>query len=466
MPAGFETHHVMPFPVRPIIAVGTKFFRAAITLGIVLGMQIFAAEFFVAPRGDDSASGTLDAPFASVQRAQKAAAPGDTVWIRGGIYAMSGAQIAEERRGQAHVTLLEKNGTAAKPIRFWAYRDEQPVFDFSAVKPAGLRVTAFYVTGSWLHLRGLTVIGVQVTITGHTQSICFDNHGDHNVFERLTMRDGQAIGLWIGRGSDNLVLNCDAYRNHDFTSEDHLGGNVDGFGFHAPRGSVNNVFRGCRAWFNSDDGFDCINTAEAVLFENCWAFYNGFDPKFTSLGDGNGFKAGGYARTPPANLPNPIPHHVVRNCVAVRNKASGFYANHHPGGIDWLNNTAYRNKINFNLLGRNTADVNDVPGYGHKMKNNLGYKGRTELSNLNEAASDVGGNYFNLPVRIEDRDFAGLDEAELVKPRQPNGDLPEIAFLHLAKSSGLIDRGSDVGLPFAGKAPDLGAFEFGQPKKP
>ena len=65
----------------------------------------------------------------------------------------------------------------------------------------------------------------------------------------------------------------------------------NGFGFHGPRGSVGNVFRGCRAWFNSDDGFDFINSGEAAVAEDCWAFYNGFSPRFEPLADGNGFKA-------------------------------------------------------------------------------------------------------------------------------------------------------------------------------
>ena len=149
--------------------------------------------------------------------------------------------------------------------------------------------------------------------------------------------------------------------------------------------------------------------------------------------------------------------------MAVRNKAAGFYANHHHGGNDWLNNTAYLNGTNFNMLCRN--ETGDVPGFGHRMKNNLGYKGRTEVSNLDAAAGDVSGNYFNLPVKAEDKDFAGLDVAELIKPRQANGDLPEMAFLHLVRDSSLTDQGTDVGLPFAGKAPDLGAFEFGGVKK-
>ncbi|HEV7868713.1 MAG TPA: right-handed parallel beta-helix repeat-containing protein [Chthoniobacteraceae bacterium] len=446
-----------------------KLFLSLMLLWAACLSPLTAAEFYVAVTGNDAHSGTLDSPFATVQRAQKAAEPGDTVWVRGGIYLLSETQIAQTPRGRAHVTLLDKSGRDGAPIRYWAYQDEKPVFDLSAVKPARLRVTAFRVDGSWLHLKGITVTGVQVTITRHTQSICFDNQGDHNVFEQLTMRDGQAIGFWLGSGSHNLVLNCDAYRNHDYTSENGRGVNVDGFGFHAPKGSVNNVFRGCRAWFNSDDGFDFINTSEPVTVENCWAFYNGFNADFRNLGDGHGFKAGGYARRPASELPDPIPRHVVRQCLAVRNKAAGFYANHQPGGIDWLNNTAYRNSVNFNMLGRNLTDVTDVPGYGHKMKNNLGYKGRTELSNLNAAASEVSGNYFNLPVEIDDSDFAGMDEADLIKPRQANGDLPRVSFLRLVKGSDLIDAGTDIGLPFFGTAPDLGVFEAGledAPAKP
>ncbi|MEZ4826240.1 MAG: hypothetical protein R3C61_08085 [Bacteroidia bacterium] len=62
--------------------------------------------------------------------------------------------------------------------------------------------------------------------------------------------------------------------------EDGLGSNTDGFGCHPNPGSPGNVFRGCRAWFNSDDGFDIIRADESVVFENCWAFYNGFSTAF------------------------------------------------------------------------------------------------------------------------------------------------------------------------------------------
>ena len=430
-----------------------------------LAVSAHAASFYVAPTGADTNAGSIAAPFATVQRAQQAAAPGDTIYLRGGTYAMTEAQIAHREGIYSCVTFLDKSGTPGHRISYEAYPGERPIFDFSQVKPKGQRVAAFRVAGSWLHLKGFEVVGVQVTILTHTQSICFDNQGSDNLYEQLSAHDGKAIGFWIGRGSNNLVLNCDAFRNYDDVSENRRGGNVDGFGHHVPKGSAHNVFRGCRAWFNSDDGYDFINSAEAATVENCWAFYNGYSTAFESLGDGNGFKAGGYGATPASRLPEPIPRHVVVGCVAVRNKVNGFYANHHVGGVDFLNNTALRNNTNFNLLGRELDNRTDIPGRGHRLKNNLGLEARTaEVAQLDAQACDATNNYFDLPVKITAADFMGLDEADLVKPRQPNGDLPDVPLLHLAPGSAAIDRGVDLGRPFAGAAPDLGAFEFGAAK--
>ncbi len=418
-----------------------------------------AAEFFVAPTGNDRDPGTLAKPFATVQRAQDAVAPGDIVNIRGGTYVMQKSQIAHKERIWAYVIYLNKSGTPDHRITYQAYKDERPIFDFSAVKPAGMRIDAFYIPASWVHIKGLEVTGVQVTIKQHTQSICFANDGSHNIYELLNMHDGQAIGIYSVKGSENLFLNCDAYRNWDFTSEDGKGGNVDGFGCHPPKGGTGNVFRGCRAWYNSDDGYDCINAHESVTFENCWALYSGLSPKLEKLGDGNGFKAGGYGSTPASGLPNPIPRHTVRFCLAVGNRASGFYSNHHPGGSDWFNNSAFRNGTNFNMLCRLADNRTDIDGYGHKLRNNLGYKSRAELSRLDVSKSDAANNSFDLGLKISDADFVSLDESELIKPRQANGDLPVVGFMHLSPNSVLIDKGVDLKFPFQGAAPDLGAFE-------
>jgi len=422
----------------------------------------FSATFYVAPNGNDANDGTIDKPFATIQKAQQMVNPGDLVYLRGGTYHVQPGQIAKTERQWAYVTYLDKSGTADKPIKYWAYPNEKPIFDLSAIKPEGLRVTVFYVSGSWIHLKGFEVIGTQVTIKTHTQSECFENQGSNNIYEMLSMHDGMAIGFYLLNGSNNLILNCDAYRNWDYYSENGRGGNTDGFGCHPRAGAKNNVFRGCRSWFNSDDGYDVINSAESVTFDHCWAMYNGFGTDFKSLGDGNGFKAGGFARRPANEIPNPIPRHTVQFCLAVRNKASGFYANHHINGDNWYNNTAYRNGNNFNMLNRLLEDPNaDVPGYSQKMRNNLGYKGGRELTNLDNAKSDIANNYFDLNLDASDADFMSLDEALLVAPRKADGSLPDNDFMRLKAGSKFIDKGIDIGFPFKGKAPDLGCFEFG-----
>jgi hypothetical protein len=415
-------------------------------LGVLLGVALSleaaaAAKFCVAPTGSDSNPGTKERPFASIRRAQEAAAPGDIVYIRGGTYRMKESDIARRDSFLASIIHLDKSGTRGKPISYFAYPGERPVFDCSQVKPQGLRISAFRIRASWIHIKGIDVTGVQVTATGHTQSICFENYGDHNIYEHLAMHDGQAIGLFITRGANNLVLNCDAYRNHDITSEGGRGGNTDGFGCHVPRGGANNVFRGCRAWFNSDDGFDCISQGDAVTFENCWAMYNGYSRDFKKLGDGTGFKAGGFGIDPRKRFPNPIPRNRVIRCIAVRNRNSGFYANHHPGGIDWIHNSAYRNGTNFNFLGRSSDGRADIPGQGHKIINNLSYGTTRHFSNLDMASSESSGNSFDRDYKLSDSDFLSLDEEALMAPRKPNGDLPDIRFMVPAKRSPLAAAG-------------------------
>lgn len=436
-----------------------KFFLLASSLVLLVSERCWSATYFVAPDGSDNSAGTLEAPFATINRAQEEVEPGDTVYLRGGTYHMDESHIAQKRRIWAYVIRLDKSGTAEKPIRYVAYQDERPIFDFSQVKPPGMRVHAFSIVGSWLHLRGIEVVGVQVTAKGHTQSVCFAHDGSHNVLENLSMHDGMAIGIYALRGRDNLFLNCDAYNNYDSVSEGGRGGNVDGFGCHPSRGATGNVFRGCRAWFNSDDGFDCINAAETVRFENCWAFWNGYSPEFKSRADGNGFKAGGYAGAPAFRLPRPIPRHEVVQCLAVGNKSSGFYANHHIGGCDWINNTAYRNGANFNMLGRTADNAKDVPGYDHLLRNNLSFGGRRHITNVNPENCDGSCNSFDRDIEVSKSDFLSLDTKQLIQPRKPSGELPEIELLHLAPESQLIDLGEPADLPFLGKAPDLGAFE-------
>jgi pectate lyase len=418
-----------------------------------------SATWWVATNGLDSNTGASNSPFATIMRAQTAASAGDTVNLRGGTYFLNNTNFTATNAPWAIVNNINKSG-----ISYLAYPGELPVFDFSQTDPGSNRETAFLVTASSCVFKGFDVVGVQVTIqTNHTQSENFRiAGGNFNRFEQLRMHDGMGNGWYLTSGASNLVINCDAWNNRGLDSGSL--GNTDGFGCHPNKtNQTGNILMGCRAWFNSDDGYDCIRSYAKVTFSNCWAFDNGyFTNGASSTGDGNGVKGGGYGlngtNTPGGTvLPVPVPRHLIEFCVAVHNRANGIYANHHVGGCDWFNNTAYRNGSDFDMQGALDDNLTDVPGYGHVMKNNLGFKAPTALGTSN----DVTFNYFTLPVTVDSNDFVTMDESLLAAPRQADGSLPYIAFLQLAGSSDLVDAGTNIGFAYAGTAPDLGAFERG-----
>jgi len=367
----------------------------------------------------------------------------------------------------ACITYLDKSGTEGHTIKYWAYPGERPIFDFSAVKPANQRVVGIYVVGSYLHIKGLEMTGIQTTITAHTESYCIYSTGSHNIYELLNMHDNVGTGLRHYTGGCNLFLNCDSYRNWDNVSENQLGGNNDGFGCHPNASGAGNVFRGCRSWFNSDDGYDIIRSGAAVVFDSCWSLYNGYSTSFQSLGDGNGFKAGGYAYDVASKIPNPVPRNTIEFCIAVGNKANGFDSNHHLNGNYWYNNTAYKNDINYNMWNRESPQADNAIydyGYNHVLINNLGYKARSsDTAYIDTSKCILSHNSFNSGFNLTDKDFVSLDESQLTAARKSDGSLPDIDFMKPATGSKLIDAGVDIGFPYAGKAPDIGALETDYP---
>lgn len=415
--------------------------------------SLSATNYFVATNGNDSNSGTIDKPFATLGKAQSEVVAGDTVYIRQGTYKVSEAEIMEHYTSGSttwsRVFKMSKSGTGPdKRICYSGYKNERPVLDLSDVKPENERVIVFYVSGSYLHFRNIEVIGVQVTILGHTQSECIRNEGgNNNIYEHLSMHDGMAIGFYIVTGKNNLVLNCDAYNNYDPVSDGGKGGNVDGFGGHltSPQ-HTGNVFRGCRAWYNSDDGFDLINCQAAYTIDNCWSFLNGYTKEGGKAGDGTGFKSGGYGMSDNPKAPSEIPMHEVRYCLAYMNKNKGFYANHHLGGISWYNNTGYQNPSNFCMLNRKSlAEAVDVPGYGHILHNNLSHSPRSagkHIIDINMSECEyINNSFLPLELTVTDDDFISLDASQLTLPRKADGSLPDINFLRLKVSSKLYNAG-------------------------
>jgi len=422
-------------------------------------VQVQAAKYYVAPTptGNDNAAGTLGAPFATMNRGQTAAVAGDTVYFRNGTYAYNSTTA------QIGVTLA-KSGAAGNLIKYWAYPGELPVFDFIGMT-AVQRIKGVVVTGSYLHLRGFEMKNVpqNAALRAHEDWCIYVDGGGNNIFEQLDLHHNMGPGFFINAGGNNLILNSDSHDNYDAFSYTNgvldAGQNADGFGFHSRNiANTGTVFRGCRAWWNADDGWDFIGAATSVTVENCWAWNNGYRAGTTAAaGNGNGFKVGGYGM-PPSNYPAVLPQHIVRFCLGFDNRAAGFYQNHHPISNFYYNNTSFNNRsANFNLLGVTLSSGADA-SMGI-LRNNIAFTG-TALSNAATGTGvDAAYNTWNLTAAVTN-DFINTDTTGVSGPRQADGSLPNLGFMKLRTGSAMIDRGINVNLPYNGAAPDLGAFEY------
>lgn len=253
------------------------------------GAQTVANEVWISPNGNDSNPGTKDKPlFTLCDEETKTGAcykvcsggkcmnGGATIWVMNGTYKYSVTQ----KIGSS------KPGSADGVIKAWAEAGAKPVFDFSGQSVSdGNR--GIQLQGSYWHIKGITV-----TKAGDTGIFVM---GSHDIIEQCTMHHNQDAGLVIGvndevdgSGTNNLVVNCDSYQNYDSASK---GENADGFGLKENTGE-GNIFRGCRAWDNGDDGWDFYAWRSPVTLENCWAI-NQTSTMYGSASDGNGFKLGG-----------------------------------------------------------------------------------------------------------------------------------------------------------------------------
>ena len=112
-----------------------------------------------------------------------------------------------------------------------------------------------------------------------------------------------------------------------------------------PAGLTNKV-KGCRFWWNSDDGLDLWKNDGIVEIDNCWSWNNGFVPDTnTPAGNGNGFKLGITTIDYGTKVLR-----VLRNCVTFNNRSRGFDQNNALCSMELYNNTAYLNGTNGYVL--------------------------------------------------------------------------------------------------------------------
>jgi Right handed beta helix region len=401
---------------------------------VCLAPSVSALTYYASPQGQSGHAGTsATAPLVLASALLRLQA-GDSLILAPSTYAIP--YVADEK----NTLTLSAQGTASKPITVLADstspgasagRIAYAVLDFSFPEQQWVQDSyGLLVSGShWKFTR------IAVTRAGY-QGVYVT--GSHNTFDRCAFYDNRNSGLEINKGGAyTTVMHCDAYRNYDPKKS---GSMADGFAPKQTQGPGNR-FVNCRAWENSDDGYDTYDSPDSVVFEHCWAFRNGVDiwqyGGFT--GNGNGFKAGGNQK---------LANNRLTHCIAFDHPQKGFDQNNNTGGITLLNNLAYRNGTNFGLSGGLAA------GQKHVLRNCISLGASDAIAN---AIQDH--NSWNTGFAISSSDFASLDTSLATAPRLADGSLRVTSLFRLKPQSRFIDAGVDVGLPFTGQAPDLGAFE-------
>lgn len=432
-----------------VIVSNTAGSVTSVFASLTLGEPVTNGDFYVSNAGNDSNPGTYNAPFYSLQKAEDLAQPGNTIYVRGN----AGPFL------YTTTIRITNSGTVNAPIKIWAYPGEHPMLNFTN-QPYGSSNRAIIITtnsttgvgGNYWHIKGL-----EIAFAGDN---AIKVEGSYNLFEQCVFHHNGDTGLQIGFahetdnpgtwGAYNTVLNCDSYMNYDL---DNRGSDADGFACKLHPGP-GNMFIGCRAWKNSDDGYDLFETDDTVILSNCWAWHSGDATMYNVVGgsfqgNGNGIKLGGNGTGGSS-----VGVHYAMNCISFNNNypgrtRHGFDQNSHHGGLIIYNCIAFGNFYNY--------FIEDSGGSNPQIVRNC-------ISNDGSVSTFGSGtvsdhNSWQLPVSVSSSDFNSLAESTAEAPRQPDGSLPT-GFARLVAGSDLIDVGVDVGLPYNGTAPDLGAFEY------
>ena len=438
-----------------------------------------ATNYYAAPGGKGSGTSTSDPGDLCTLAASKSFAGGDSLFLMDGVYYITST---------VDVKQATSAGTADKMTYVGSYRGSHPIIDGSKMSYGG-QTNGVRTRVNYVHLYGITMryAGFKGFL------IC----GSYNKVENCTAQASVDSGFGVKDADNCTFINCDSFDSFDYeqggSTKPDFGGNADGFCDKQFSGG-GNTYINCRAWNNSDDGWDLYKrgTTSPIVFINCITYNNSpeyydftgnprlevdkawFDEMegktattskgvtetwyrthYYNNGNKNGFKIGG------AGVATDV---TMYRCLAVANTIKGFDQNYTQGNVKLYNCSAYDNKNNYHFGSAEMASLdirNSISHYSHEADwskpKDEHWKDIITTGNYTHSSNswDMDG------MTPTNADFKNLDPATSVGTRNEDGTFT-VPTMCLAEGSKFIDAGEIIAgyTDYKGTAPDLGWKEY------
>jgi hypothetical protein len=365
--------------------------------------------YYVSTSGRDSNDGSIDSPWATLDHAIEVAQAGDTIMMRGGEYNTNEVWIRGDRgMGGANGQLLTIRNYPGETASVGG--DRRIILEADYVRIEGLQFRLPYRMDSWgtgNQIVNNTFSGSQATY-GAIEYGGNDGLIQGNRIEISGGGDTQDHGIYLHFGRNNIVRG------------NYISG-FSGYGIHA---------------YDEDKGDHTPRTYDNILIEG---------NIITDSASRSGIILG------PHDSTITMRNVVIRNNVIFNNPDCGILIKYQPmSNILIHNNTIYDNASGIVIL---TA-IDHLEIVNNILASNGG--GHIEISG-NLTNSTITHNLYDQPPSVG----SGVSDAHPVFANPLFVDTNSDDF-HLQAGSTAIDAGLDIGMPYNGTAPDLGAYEYGQ----
>ncbi len=371
--------------------------------------QAMSTDYYVATNGSDSNNGSIDHPWLSLNHAIEVAGAGDAILMRAGTYTTNEVWIRGDRgMGGANGQFLTIKNYPGETVSVGGSR-RIIIDNASYLRIEGLELRPTYrISGGGVGIQIVNnrFVGSQADY-GVIEMVGDEILIEGNHLEITGGGDTQDHGIYLHYGKNIIIRN-------NFIS------GASGYGIHI---------------YDEDKGTGEIKRYENILVE---------DNYIVNSRERAGIMIGAHDATVEMD------GITIRNNVIANNNYPGIFIKYEPSSnVSIFNNIFYGNTDGIYILtGINKLTVRnnifDANGEGHIYISGS-VSNATVSNNLYSQPESIGSGLTDSKPCYGDPLFVDADEGDF----------------SLQKGSPAIDAGIDVGMPYTGNAPDIGAFEYG-----